>query len=194
MDYENLIENLIERGYFILNGFLDEKLCAEIIQECELLPLTKAKIGKGTEEQKAIEIRNDSIYWLDENSPSKWEQSYLSEVEKIREVLNRTLYLGLKQFEGHFARYDEGGFYKKHLDQFQGNNDRQVTLITYLNSPDDGGELRVYKKSNPDEIECDIAPKAGMLVCFLSKELYHEVLPTKHKRYSLTGWLRTNIK
>ena len=194
MDYEKLIENLIERGYFILEGFLTADLCSQIIHESELLPLKKAKIGKGSEEKQVDEIRNDSIYWLDENSPSSWEQAYLNEVEKIRVVLNQNLYLGLKQFEGHFARYDQGGFYKKHLDQFQGNNDRVVSLITYLNTPSNGGELRVYKKNNPEEIECDIAPQTGMLVCFLSKELYHEVLPTNHKRYSLTGWLRTNIK
>jgi len=194
MDYEKLIENLIERGYFILEDFLSPELCSLIIHECDQLPLKKAKIGKGPEEKQVEEIRNDSIYWLDDNSPCAWELAYLNEVDKIRVILNQSLYLGLKQYEGHFARYDEGGFYKKHVDQFQSNNDRLVSLITYLNTPENGGQLRVYKKENPEEIECDIAPRAGMLVCFLSKELYHEVLPTKNTRYSLTGWLRTNIK
>jgi SM-20-related protein len=194
MDYEKLIENLIERGYFIQESFLNEELCSKIIAEGELLPLKKAKIGKGAKEISSDEIRNDFIYWLEENSEGIWAQAYLSEVEELRLAINRHLYLGLKQFEGHFARYEEGGFYKKHLDQFQGNNERQISLITYLNTPLSGGQLRLYKRDHPDEIECDVTPKAGMLVCFLSNQIYHEVLPTSSKRYSLTGWLRTNIK
>ena len=194
MDYEKLIENLIDNGYFILEGFLSAQLCSQIINEGDQLPLKKAKIGKGAKETQLDEIRNDFIYWLDESSPLAWESSYLAEVEIIRQTLNRHLYLGLKHFEGHFARYEEGGFYKKHLDQFQGSGERQISLITYLNTPAQGGELRLYKKDFPDEIECDIAPKAGMLVCFLSNQIYHEVLPTMKKRYSLTGWLRTDIK
>ena len=66
-------------------------------------------------------------------------------------------------------------------------------MITYLNTPESGGELRIFRRDNPEEIAADIIPKAGSLVCFLSNQIYHEVLPTTGERLSIAGWLRTTI-
>lgn len=193
MDQKNLILSLIERGWYSVDSFLDPLLCNKLLRELQSLPLRPAKIGKGYEEQNKQNIRNDSLYWLDENSESQAQKEYLEEIDNLMIVLNRELFLGLRQFEGHFAKYDQAGFYKKHLDQFRGNNDRLITIVTYLNTPTEGGELRIYRKDNPEVAEADITPKAGRLVCFLSNQIYHEVLPTASERYSITGWLRTNV-
>lgn len=193
MDQKKLISSLIERGWYSCDAFLDPFLCEKLLNDLHSSPLKKAKIGNGSSEHLNSGIRNDSIYWLDENNDSPAQKEYLEEINALMMLLNRELYLGLKQFEGHFAKYDPNGFYAKHIDQFKGNNERLISVITYLNTPKSGGELRIYKKDNPEEIEADIIPKTGSLVCFLSNQIYHEVRPTNSERYSVTGWLRTTI-
>ncbi|MDD4976313.1 MAG: 2OG-Fe(II) oxygenase [Bacteriovorax sp.] len=193
MDHENLIFSLIERGQYSCESFLDPSLCQKLVTELKTLPMRAAKISKGSSEQNIPSIRNDSIFWLSAAQNSQAQNEYLEKMSKLMNIINRELYLGLKQFEGHFACYDQGGFYKKHLDQFKGNNERLISAVTYLNTPIQGGELRTYSRDNQDIIEADIAPIAGTLVCFLSNQIYHEVLPTTSERLSIAGWLRTTI-
>lgn len=108
--------------------------------------------------------------------------------------LNRSLYLGLVDFEGHFAVYPKGGFYKAHLDRHRETSDRIVSVILYLNAdwkPGDGGELKLW--ITPGNKEGDfiiIEPRMGTLVCFLSEDFWHEVLPAEKTRASITGWFR----
>lgn len=193
MDQENLIFSLIERGWYSCESFLNHNLCQNLIIELNTLPLRASEVGKGYGKQNNPSVRNDSLFWLDETSNGGAQAKYLEEMNKLMEIINRELYLGLKQFEGHFSRYDHGGFYKKHLDQFIGNNERLVSVITYLNTPEEGGQLRIYSRDDQEKMEVDIAPKAGSLVCFLSNQIYHEVLPSVHERLSIAGWLRTTI-
>jgi SM-20-related protein len=193
MDQENLISALVDSGWYHCQAFIDPLLCQKLVSELNSRALRMAKIGKGSNEQNNIEIRNDSLFWFSETSPCLAQNEYLEEMNKLMGIINQELYLGLKQFEGHFARYDQGGFYKKHLDQFKGNNERLISVIAYLNTPPEGGQLRIYSRNNPEIIEIDISPKAGSLVCFLSNQIYHEVLPTTSERLSIAGWLRTTI-
>lgn len=193
MDHENLVFSLIERGWYQTDSFLDHAVCQNLLSELHTLPLRPAKIGKGSSSQIANAIRNDSLYWLQESTASVNQQIYFQKMNELMHTLNKELYLGLKQFEGHFARYDQNGFYKKHLDQFKGNSERLVSVITYLNTPSSGGELRIYSRDDSERIEADIKPVTGSLVCFLSNQIYHEVRPTTSERYSIAGWLRTTI-
>jgi SM-20-related protein len=193
MNQENLIISLIERGWYHSESFLDAETTKQLAAELNTLPLRPARIGLGTNELQNTSIRNDSLFWLNETPMDSIQNIYLNEMTKLMEIFNRELYLGLKQFEGHYARYEKNGFYKKHLDQFIGNKERVISVITYLNSPAKGGELRIFNKNNPNIIDCDISPKAGSIVCFLSHQIYHEVLPTMDERLSIAGWFRTNI-
>jgi SM-20-related protein len=109
-------------------------------------------------------------------------------------VLNQRCFLGLRSFEGHFAKYPVGSFYKRHLDQFHAVPHRVVTVILYLNeswTAEDEGALRMYfPLENGTELIEDVLPLGGRLVVFLSGEIPHEVLPTKKERISITGWLK----
>ena len=192
-DQEKLIQNLINIGWYATDHFLTNEHCDHLIGEIKNLNLKEAQVGKGIQKSANSTIRNDSIYWLDKNNQSSAQDAYLSQMETLMAFFNRELYLGLKQVEAHFARYDKNGFYKKHLDQFIGNSDRRVSVVTYLNAPTEGGELRIYNRENPEFIDCDYVPKKGSMVCFLSDQIYHEVLTTKAERYSIAGWFRTNI-
>ena len=103
--------------------------------------------------------------------------------------LNRSCYTGITGYEFHFALFDKGSFYRKHLDQFQDNSSRQFSMITYLNEnwqPEDGGELCIYD----DDMAQKIAPTNRKTVFFKSNELVHEVLESHKLRLSVTGWLR----
>jgi len=101
------------------------------------------------------------------------------------------LYLGLSYYESHFAIYDEGDFYEKHLDTFKNFKNRVVTTVYYLNEnwdEKDGGELVVYDEE--DRLITKLPPFANTLVVFMSDRFPHEVLPAKKKRFSIAGWFR----
>jgi SM-20-related protein len=111
-------------------------------------------------------------------------------MESLRQALNRDLFLGLEDFESHFALYPPGAFYVRHLDRFRDNDRRTVSTVLYLNEgwlPQHGGQLRMYLK---DGVEHDVQPVGGSLVVFLSGDVPHEVLPASRERLSLTGWFR----
>lgn len=193
MKKEMLINALAETGWFHQEHFMDENFCLELLNEAKELQWKKAKIGTGSKRLEDQDIRNDSIYWIEESHDTPLQRKYLDKMKELMNLINQELYLGLKEFECHFAHYSTAGFYKKHLDQHQGSNKRAISTIFYLNEPEDGGELVIYNKDNQDQVEAKIKPRAGSFVCFLSNQIYHEVLPTKGERYSLTGWFRTSI-
>lgn len=188
---DTLIDSLVEKGWFHEEGFFSPEFCLELLNECKGLELKAAQIGKGQGKQEALEIRNDSIFWIDEEHASALQKEYLTRMNLLMNDINRELFLGLREFECHFAHYKTSGFYKKHLDQHQTSQKRLVSAICYLNGPKSGGELVVYSKDNPDEVAAKIKPKPGSFVCFLSNQIYHEVLPTDGERFSVTGWFRT---
>ncbi len=193
MKKELLIDALAEKGWFHQELFMEPFFCLELLTEAKQLEWKKAKIGSGAKLLEHQEIRNDYIYWIEDNNDTALQRSYLDHMKILMNHINEELFFNLREFECHFAHYTTAGFYKKHLDQHQGSNKRIVSTIFYLNEPESGGELVIYNKDNPDQIEATIKPKAGSFVCFLSNQIYHEVLPTKGDRYSLTGWYRSAV-
>lgn len=192
-----VVDALAETGYCVLDNIVPVELVQELAAEGSALwsdgDFREARIGKLDEEQRRPEIRSDKIHWLNEDQLTSVQSSYWSLIDMLRVHINRTLYLGLQDFEAHFAVYPEGSFYKKHLDQFQITNNRLVTVLLYLNQSWDeskGGQLRIYTNGESEEAYVDVLPEFGRCVIFLSGEIYHEVLPSKAERFSLTGWLR----
>jgi len=153
-----------------------------------------AGVGKGTRHQNNEAIRRDRILWL----PDELGNGVLSElfvlIEAMRAAFNRELYAGLESFEGHFAIYPPGGFYKRHIDTFRDDDARRISFILYLNKswkPSQGGELRLYLEGNREAV---IAPQAGSVVLFDSRKFPHEVLPSEAERRSFTGWFKVRGK
>ncbi|WP_218972254.1 2OG-Fe(II) oxygenase [Labilibaculum filiforme] len=136
-------------------------------------------------------IRSDKIYWLDRKHRDKHEDSFFDLMDRFVVYLNQTCYTGITGYEFHYALYEKGTFYKKHLDQFVNNKGRAFTMIMYLNidwKQGDGGELCIYHLDHNQ----NIAPINGKCVFFKSSELEHEVLLSNQPRLSITGWLKTN--
>ena len=64
-------------------------------------------------------------------------------MEELRVSLNEKLYLGLFDYECHYAIYGAGAHYEKHLDALAGQKNRLLSTVVYLNSQwaaADGGE------------------------------------------------------
>ena len=151
-----------------------------------------AGIGREQAHQVNPFVRRDRIRWLPaDHEPASF---YLDWTSRLRLRLNRELFLGLFDYECHYAHYPKGAFYKKHVDAFRGVSNRRLTTILYLNpnwQPGDGGELVMYESDDNAEL-LRVTPALGTMVLFLSDEFPHEVLPAKRSRYSLTGWYRVN--
>ncbi len=196
LDY--ISQAIYQNSYVVVDGFVDEPYRKALLKEQTNLlnqgQFKKAAVGKGGQKQVRAEIRSDEVLWMDAGSLSPLQAIFWEKIEELRQVLNRRCFLGLKSFDGHFARYPIGSFYKRHLDQFHAVPHRVVTVILYLNeswTEADGGQLRMYflQEDGSERIE-DVLPVGGRLVVFLSEEIPHEVMPTQKERISITGWLR----
>jgi SM-20-related protein len=149
-----------------------------------------AGIGRGEDRRRDAVVRGDVISWLDQTRDA--DQSYLSLMEGLRVSLNERLFLGLYDYECHYAVYDTGAHYQKHLDVLSGRKNRLLSTVVYLDSEwtlADGGELVLYRASDPIAI-ARILPQPGLMVLFLSDEFPHEVLAATRPRHSIAGWFR----
>lgn len=170
------------------------RLRAECSEASDRGNFKRAGVGRGLDLQVREDIRGDHVMWLRTDAASVEQVVYLAKLELLRLALNQRFFLGLFEYEGHFAIYPEGAFYKAHLDRHAGTNDRIVTTILYLNpnwQPGDGGELKLWTTAG-DKAGAFILiePRMGTLVCFMAAEFWHEVMPAKKTRMSITGWFR----
>lgn len=192
-----LVDALVERGWFAGERFIDASLCQALHDELRQLSanqaLSEAGIGRGDQHQLRRDIRGDAILWLDRESQAQ--RHYLALMAELQQQINRALYLGLFEFEAHFAEYPPGAFYKRHVDSFQGRANRIVSTVLYLNPDwpaDGGGEMAIYAEDDETQEVARIRPEAGTFMCFLSDRVPHAVLPTRHPRASIAGWFRRN--
>ena len=190
MPFTSIVNDLYQQGWALVSGIFPQATLQQLEQECRTRQrsgaLQPASIGRGKQAEVNESIRGDSIEWLDRGQSPSCDE-YLQRMDEFRQVLNQAFFLGLDDFESHFALYPKGAFYRTHLDRFRDSDRRTVSSVLYLN-PDwqesDGGCLRLHL---PDGAK-DIAPRQGDWVVFLSGEIAHEVLETYTERLSLTGW------
>jgi len=188
---EIYLEHIETHGYAIIENAIDSDLISELMADCYRINphFSLAGIGRLNNLQIDDSVRKDKTYWFDGSSNAQL--SYQQIMEAVRTTLNRNFFMGLFDYECHYAKYTQGDFYKKHVDAFKGRSNRVFTTILYLNSPKKGGELVIYKPKSKD-IEVVIKPTAGTLVLFESERFVHEVLPAVDNRYSIAGWFRKN--
>ncbi|WP_178863809.1 2OG-Fe(II) oxygenase [Thiomicrorhabdus cannonii] len=193
---DEMLDALVEQGWYEWPQAVSQELCEALLAEVEQYDeegeLQRAGIGRGDAHQLNKEVRRDQIKWLDGSTEAQ--VLYLKQMAELQYQLNRALFLGLFEYECHFALYKKGDFYKKHLDSFRGRANRMVTTVLYLNpgwQPDWGGELVVYNEEST-EVLATVTPELGKLVVFMSEQIPHEVLPTHRPRVSIAGWFRCN--
>ncbi|HWZ22383.1 MAG TPA: 2OG-Fe(II) oxygenase [Cytophagaceae bacterium] len=192
-DFELLINSYIESNVGIAEHFLSTALAQHLknnlIALHEKKMLIAAKVGNEGKLTEDKSVRSDSIYWLDRKHNNQYENDFFDRIDAFIVYLNNSCYTGITGYEFHYALYEKGSFYKKHKDQFQNNQNREYSLISYLNEDwlkSDGGELLIHQTGKNQTI----APTNGKTVFFKSNELEHEVLLTNQTRMSITGWLK----
>jgi SM-20-related protein len=191
--FNDLINSFIETRVGIAENFLTKTLAFNLSENLKTLydenQFHSAGIGNGSIVDHNKLIRSDMIYWLDRKHNNEYENSFFDIIDAFVLHLNTTCYAGITGYEFHYALYEKGSFYKKHIDQFRNNESRQYSLIIYLNEDwqeIDGGELCIHHNDHLQRI----SPNNGKSVFFKSSELEHEVLLTTKPRLSITGWLK----
>ncbi len=192
---DNIADQLAENGFIILPQALDDSLLDALLDQAQTLTSEhwqRAGIGRAEQFQRDESIRSDSICWIDGKVPC--EADFLHQMDSLRQGLNQRLFMGLFDYESHFAVYTSGQFYQKHIDALKGKSNRVLSTVLYLNQEwqqQDAGELLIYDKSGKQVIK-RVEPKKGTLAIFLSEEFPHEVLPAQRTRFSIAGWFRIN--
>lgn len=191
---DKLVVDIEHRGFSIQASSLHESTCSRLLADARQLDESHLlhRAGVGRERAELANIRGDRILWLEAGLTAATD-GFLVMADRIRLHLNRHLYLGLVEYEGHLACYGPGAGYKKHLDRIEGSDARVLTLIAYLNTnwnDADGGQLRLHLQNEEHK---DVSPQAGTVVAFLSGDYQHEVLPSRRERWAITGWFRQAI-
>lgn len=192
-----IADDLAESGFSLRRDFLDERtvtaLCGEALALLGAGAFDRAGVGRGASRRVAEDIRADFIHWLDRDLPTEPQRVYWESLDALRDELNRELYLGIRSVEAHFAHYPPGGFYRRHVDRFRDEDTRVVSAVLYLVDAwgeEDGGQLVLYASEEDERPAATVTPERGLLACFLSRTVPHEVLHTRRDRLSLTAWMR----
>ncbi|MCC2615445.1 2OG-Fe(II) oxygenase [Aestuariibacter halophilus] len=193
--FESIANDIVDKGYSVQPFALPVDLANDLFEQAQSLHDSELHVaGIGREQQHSHNpfVRRDEICWIDGNTPTG--QRWLNWTADLQQHLNRQLFMGLYSFESHYAHYQPGAFYKRHMDAFQGQGNRVLSLVVYLNPEwlsDDGGELVLYQDEH-DHQGVKVLPGFGTLVAFLSEQFPHEVLPAVRDRWSIAGWFRIN--
>jgi SM-20-related protein len=181
------------RGWAVEAAFLPGTAIAALRTEAQRRDAAgafhRAGVGRGASRVERSDIRGDRILWLDQHSRWPAEVPLWEALASLRAALNEAFFLGLDSFEGHYALYPPGAFYRRHRDRFVDDDARVISCVLYLNedwSAQDGGALRMHL----DDGERDILPAGGTLACFVAEQFEHEVLPSARERLAVTGWFR----
>lgn len=191
--FTSIVEDLISsQAYSVQTQFLSSEEVSELQKDFEehfsAGSFSPAAIGQHQERLRNAHIRSDLTHWWNVSDPTPSQRRLLDKLEALRLACNQHLYLGLLDFEGHYAFYGPKSFYRKHRDSFRHDDARRLSVVLYLNEnwkEGDGGELLLHA-----EIPRKIEPRAGTLVVFLSESVYHEVLESNQNRKSFSGWFK----
>lgn len=186
---DHILTQLSEKGWAVTENWLSpEKLesLQSLFEELEFVP---GKIGQGENLQLHQSVRGDSTSWVNPLLPPFKLLATIEKLDELRLQCNRQLFLGLRDWELHLAKYPKGAFYRQHSDRHERRSRRVLSVILYLNKDwqdGDGGELVLYNNAQTELTR--VRPTGGTLVCFLSADFPHEVLESARERRSLTGW------
>ena len=194
--FDQVIADIREKGWSVTDGFFSDEMVEALMNDIDELDnsyMKQAGVGRSNDHQVALNRRSDYIRWIDPITPAR--TAFLSAMSELRLEFNRRLFLGLWDYEAHFARYEEGAFYEKHVDAFKGKSNRVLSTVLYLNEnwvDGDGGEFVLFDEQDENRELGRFFPQKGRLAVFLSEEFPHEVLTAQRTRHSIAGWFRVN--
>jgi SM-20-related protein len=190
-EFDTATASLAADGWCVLKGLMSAAQTLALTNEClamhDARQLTPARVGA---DRDRTLLRGDSTHWFESDALSAPQQAFADRIDVLRIELSRSLMLGLVDSESHYAVYQPGAGYARHLDQLRDNDARVVSAVFYLNDAwqeAEGGALRLHLA---DQSHRDIYPHAGTLLLFLSAQFEHEVLPATRDRMSIACWMR----
>jgi SM-20-related protein len=125
---KKIIDGLVSDSYIIIENALDEGVVTQLLHKAQEEQFyKKAAISKDTKEHIDTTKRSDKTKWLNEDD--KETAPFFDFTNSLKNSLNRELFLGLSYYEAHFAIYEEGDFYEKHLDAFKNSKNKVVTTV-----------------------------------------------------------------
>jgi len=190
---------------FMLPGFLDLKMCADIKKELSTSPTTQAPVYiEGSTDLVHENVRRaTSLHPSDETSSLIRDRLY-----QQKATLEQHFDLKLVDCERpQFLRYRKGDFFVRHQDgnteqlEFDHLRIRRISIVVFLNDSSTqpkadtfcGGSLNFY--DSHDVLESDpsvfsLRGKTGLLVAFAADTI-HEVIPvTIGERFTIISWFR----
>lgn len=193
--FEELIQGLIDNKFGCSNSFLLPSTMAGLRENMSSLTsagnMKMAGIGNQIHFQKNAAIRSDKVNWIEDLSTNQYESIYLQKIWRFIAHMNATCFTSILSFESHYANYELGSFYKRHIDQFKTEKGRKYSIVLYLNqdwTDTDQGMLSLYPIN---EAQQNISPIEGRIVFFKSDEMEHEVNPSlTRERRSIAGWMK----
>lgn len=191
--FEHLIQGMLQNEFGVLEDFISPELAGRLrnnlLARLAAGKMSRAGIGRNASFLENNAVRRDEISWIEDDQSDESEEEYFRLIWDFISYLNNTCYTGLNAFESHYARYDQGSFYKRHRDQFKADSGRKYSVVLYLNDlwlEGDGGQLVIYRKDD----QVSVLPQGGKLVFFQSDKCEHEVLPATRPRMSIAGWMK----
>ncbi len=190
---ERNLDELVARGWTSWDDALDPRLVAQLAEHSLSLHaqglFDRAGIGRAERHQIREDIRVDQIAWWQPEQLNAAQSAFTELLEQLRLTLNRELFLGLQDFELHYAVYEPGAFYRRHLDRFRNQGTRAISLVFFLNPAwhlEHGGQLRLHLDTGTH----DLLPQANRIVLFRADQIAHEVVVTQRTRLSIACWFK----
>jgi PKHD-type hydroxylase len=161
--------------------------CKSIIDMCLSKKQIISALVENPEDDVNKKYRNTDIYWLTERLPEDiwiYQRCTAAALSLNKSFFNYDL-LAMEDLQ--FTIYNEGQFYKKHIDTlYKAHVNRKLSFTIQLSDPSEyeGGDVLVYYGEEPETLKKDL----GAMSIFPSNTL-HEVKPvTSGVRYCLVGW------
>ncbi|MCC6187173.1 MAG: 2OG-Fe(II) oxygenase, partial [Chitinophagaceae bacterium] len=148
--FDELINSFIDNELGLSDNFLSSTHILQLKGNIAVLIANDALQAAGTSNNAVVhnlEVRSDQIYWLDRSHNNPSENHFLDLIDAFVLHLNKNCFTSIRNYEFHYAHYDIGSFYTRHLDQFRSNDKRKFSMIFYLNDTwesGDGGELCIH--------------------------------------------------
>lgn len=178
-------------GWCVADGLLTAAQADALGEECAARHLDGAmQVAATGSSHSAGVLRGDVTQWFDALAPTTAQAVFVARIDALMRSLNRALMLTMVESESHYAVYAIGTGYVPHVDRLRDSDERVISAVFYLNDDwlaDEGGALRLHLAR---DVTCDIFPRAGTLVLFMSSDILHEVLPATRTRMSIACWMR----
>ena len=190
---------------FLLPGFLDPQVCADIKREAASSPTTPAPVYI----EGSTDLVHENVRRTTSLHPSDETMSHIHD-RLCQQTTTLEDHFGVKLVDcerPQFLRYRKGDFFVRHQDgnseqlEFDHLRIRRISIVVFLNDASAepeadrfcGGSLNFYDNHDvqrPESSVFSLHGETGLLVAFAA-ETTHEVTPvTSGERFTIITWFR----